>query len=229
MAPQTNSSDKRSKLSFLSLPREIRDQVYAELLITSNCIAYTRTHGIDAFDKRIEPNVHLLQSRWINKQIAQEATEFFYQNNTFRLDCDILPKLLDSKHFVSTHQSRLLSPRIYGAFEAAAWVRRLIVRTELSQLSDGGDYPVNVIFEQKIRILFKCPRLQNVVLDLQGPSGMLQLDTQAEEAMRKLKMKLGSGLKVYHDMGWSYGSPGASSDWRVDISGRFAESDKTYE
>ncbi|KAF2804891.1 uncharacterized protein BDZ99DRAFT_525232 [Mytilinidion resinicola] len=67
--------------SFLSLPRERRDKIYATALISKNCICFNRMKWDDCGEI---PDNHLSLLR-TTRQVRLEAREIFYARNDFHL------------------------------------------------------------------------------------------------------------------------------------------------
>ena len=127
----TNTLPIRSngrRACFASLPRELKDEIWSYLLITSNCAYYTTRRGIEVFDQNnIEHNLKVFYDS--DRDIAQTAGELFYLNNTIRLDILDLPSLL-----CSTSQITRTSQRLGGknpSFDPTLWIKRLIIRIGL--------------------------------------------------------------------------------------------------
>ena len=72
----------------------------------------------------------------------------------------------------------------------------------------------------QLRRLLDCPRLQTVILDVEGDYESFPLSS-CKDILKALKKKLGKGLRIYNHMGWSYSNPPTSSDRRTDISGTY--------
>ena len=207
----------RPRASFASLPRELRDEIWSYLLVTQNCVSYTTSRGIEAFDNNnIKHNLKIFYDS--NEDVAQDAREFFYLSNTIRLDILDLPGLLRS----TSHPTRihLRLSRNDRPFNAADWVKRLIIRIGLSNSDYSRLDSATKYFTTQLQRLLDCPQLQTVVLDVEGADSPFQLSS-CKDSLKALKAKLGKGLRIYHDMGYSYGNPPTSSSWRKDISGMF--------
>ena len=94
---------------------------------------------------------------------------------------------------------------------AALWVKRLIVRIELCNPDNETDASSSAFCAQQLRKLMDCPELRILVLDVEKNDEPFPL-SNCEEILVALKKKLGKGLRIYHDMGWSYGNPPIGSD-----------------
>ncbi|MCJ1370098.1 hypothetical protein MMC20_001310 [Loxospora ochrophaea] len=80
------SSQPPSEISFLSLPRELRDQIYEySLCYKTECLTFHMIHPPPKFwfKSGKAPNLSLLH---VNRQIGHEAAETFYGSNVFRFE-----------------------------------------------------------------------------------------------------------------------------------------------
>ncbi|KAL2040715.1 hypothetical protein N7G274_006694 [Stereocaulon virgatum] len=195
---------------YASLSRELKDEIWSYLLVTQFCASYTKTGGVEVFDNNIEHSLNLFCHP--DKYIAQEARTAFYLNNTIRLSISALPGFLSSSgHITRTYTSN---------FDAALWVKRLIIHIELCNPHGETDASSSAFYAQQLQKLLNCPELRVLVLDVEKEDGPFPL-SNCKEILVALKKKLGKGLRIYYDMGWSYGNPPVSSDWREDISGAY--------
>lgn len=89
-------SQAGGRTNLMSLPRELRDQIYEELLVSPELVHFNQISGPIVYD--VEDR---LLSLWSSlPQNAQEACEMFYQQNTFVVFDGDLPSFLES----SIHQ-----------------------------------------------------------------------------------------------------------------------------
>ena len=201
---------------YASLSRELKDEIWSYLLVTHFCASYTTTGGVQVFDNNIEHNLSLFCHP--DRYIAHEARTTFYLNNTIRLSISALPGFLSSAGHITRIYRQLISNT--SNFDVALWLKRLIVHIELCNPHNETDASSSAFYAQQLRKLVDCLELRILVLDVEKNDGPFPL-SNCEEILVALKKKLGRGLRVYHDMGWSYGNPPISSDWRQDISGAY--------
>lgn len=245
MKPMVPSSPKEDddlrKASLTRMPREILDIIFSYVLVSPNCVSYVDGKGVQVYDNgNIQKNMRVLAS---NGAMAQTLCEAFYQCNTFRLYDYQLSEFLSLKQHKSATINDPLpkaAPRgVVGSryFEVMNWVKKLIVRTHINRdgdvsyvnFSGGENLPTKHLYRpmEWLRPLLECPRLASVILDIECRSKSLpELQDEQVMILSALREKLGDGLQVFCDMGWSYGNPGTSSDWRLDISGRFSKQRK---
>lgn len=214
------------KASLLSMPREVQDQIFGYVLKSSHCVSYVDKEGVQIYDHdNIEHNMSALAS---NDTMARGLCAAFYQYNTFRLhDYQLLEFLGSTQHKSAngdspkprtTRKQRALA-RSAPRFEVKKWIKKLIVRLKIINFITGQKHQL-----VQLRKLLECPRLTNLVLDIESdPESLPDFSDDQVSILKELKAKLGEGLKVFCDMGYSYGNPAVSSDWRRDISGMFQE------
>lgn len=224
------------RASLIRMPREILDIIFSYVLLSPNCVSYVDGRGVQVYDDgSIQNNMSVLSS---NDALAQTLCEAFYQCNTFRLYDYQLSEFLSLKqHKTATTNDSLpkAGPRddVDGYhFEVMNWTKKLIVRTHINgngdvsyaNLSIGESLPTKHLYKptEWLLPLLDCPRLTSLILDIECRSKSLpEFQDEQVTVLSELKHKLGSGFKVYCDMGWSYGNPGTSSDWRHNISRKF--------
>lgn len=93
-----------AKANFMSLPRELRDNIYEQLVVTSQPIRFDQLFGPLAYGIQ---GLNLLYGWDVLRQITQEACEIFYQRNVFEVFCDDLALLLGANiHQWALHEYR---------------------------------------------------------------------------------------------------------------------------
>ncbi|MCJ1469274.1 hypothetical protein MMC07_007907 [Pseudocyphellaria aurata] len=141
-----------SRASFISLPREIRDRIYQEVLILSEPedIFYT-TYLSFVRGQPMKDVYGLLHPACSNQQIAREACEIYYGFNTFTTDIVSLSGLLASKIDLGGGDW----------FFPAEWVKRIIININFSAFTSGSlDDHVD---SRKISLC--CPKLRTIALE----------------------------------------------------------------
>lgn len=177
-----------TSIGFASLPREIRDQIYEEVLVSSEPILMTYRNFPKG--KVIEKGLGLLDAISINRQIAQEACEMYFGYNIFYTYSSMHSIYLNSK--VDLTGGQWLFP--------AAWIRDIIAIAMVVKAEEED-------VAERFKVLFKCPNLRRVTFKaytvenefvITSPhSGLVtQLDGLIYLG-RKLKKDLGVELELY--------------------------------
>ena len=173
---------------FLSIPREIRDLVYENLLISSEPINFNRFSGPLVYDI----DTGLLRSWAVIPQVAHEACGIFYRRNTFVILDGDLHSFLHSNlsswvlHAPSSDPRRRQSVKT----NVQPWLSNIEVFQEQSMVTDYRE------LGEGLRYLLACPRLQSVVIDT-GRGFWRMLDDESKIAVEELIRRLGPGLKVH--------------------------------
>jgi len=180
-----------NRTSFMSLSRELRDQIYAKLLISPQPMHFNRISGPIVYD--VEDNLLTLWSTL--PQIAEEACKMFYQQNTFVVFDGDLPSFLGSSiHSWTIHACQDSVDRLANKeapeFRVRAWVTKIEIFQEQSMFIDSRDLGAG------LRQLLACPHLQSVVIDT-GRGFWRMLDGESKLAIEELTKKIGGGFKVH--------------------------------
>ncbi|MCJ1422591.1 hypothetical protein MMC29_000471 [Sticta canariensis] len=136
-----------SGASFTSLPREIRDQIYKEILVSSKP-EYT-FHTTFLYNNPIGPRQALLNSAFSNSQIAREACEVYYGYNAFAAHAAVLEQFLACKLYLGGGKR----------FFPAMCVRKIVVTIDFIESAMSDSLAVNFR-----GISLSCPKLQTVIL-----------------------------------------------------------------
>ena len=175
-------------VNFLSMPREIRDLVYENLLISSEPINFNRFSGPQVYDI----NTGLLGLWGTVPQVAQEACAIFYRRNTFVVLDGDLHSFLHSNiiswvlHALSPGPHRQQSVNI----NVNVWLSKIEILQEQSMFTDYRELGAG------LRYLLACPRLQSVVIDT-GRGFWRMLDDESKIVVEELIKRLGPGLRVH--------------------------------
>jgi hypothetical protein len=78
----------KSRVTFLTIPREMRDLIYGHLLISNRAVK-VRQPGFSVGVKS-SPTFPIASLARVCKQVAEECLPIFYSQNVFRLDLNIL-------------------------------------------------------------------------------------------------------------------------------------------
>ena len=174
-------------VNFLSIPREIRDLVYENLLISSEPINFNRLSGPLVYDI----DTALLGLWETIPQVAQEACGIFYQRNTFVVLDGDLHSFLHSNitswvlHAPSPDLRRQQSVNI----NVKPWLSKVEIIQEQSMFTDYRELGAG------LRYLLACPRLKSVVIDT-GRGFWRMLDDESKIVVEELIRRLERGLRV---------------------------------
>ncbi|CAF9922673.1 hypothetical protein IMSHALPRED_005733 [Imshaugia aleurites] len=179
-----------------SLPREVRDQIYDQVLVSPLPIQFSNVLGPIVYDPDFLGPMAILFAWASNLQIADEACEVFYQKNTFSVHCEDLPTFLGAKihRMLSIDTSRFMDkpePTCIRPFDAKEWVTSLSVTVEEATTR----YSRYLAYE--LRYLLDCPRLRKLTIR-NGRTTVLSWETEWTGVLRELQLKMGDGLKVIY-------------------------------
>ena len=182
--------------NFNSLPRELRDQIYEQVLISPSPIQFNNVLGPMVCDPDLLGPMAMLFAWASNRQIADEACEIFYQRNTFLVHCEDLPKFLGSKthrmlsidvsHF--THEQK---PTCIRLFDTKDWVKTIHVIIG----QDGTEYSRYLAYE--LRYLLECPRLWKLRIKT-GRNTVACWEKEWTGVLKELQLKIGERLEVIY-------------------------------
>jgi len=179
-----------AKANFMSLPRELRDNIYEQLVVTSQPIRFDQLFGPLAYGIQ---GLNLLYGWDVLRQITQEACEIFYQRNVFEVFCDDLALLLGANiHQWALHEypdcRDWLEDSPPHHFDTKLHVMNLKImvpehRRSLSLAEDFG-------------CLLCCERPKNVTMEFRWFTWQ-DLDDEAKSVLEGLQRKLGDRLDVH--------------------------------
>ena len=187
MESTSSGVETMGAVDFLSIPREIRDLVYEQLLISSEPINFNRFSGPLVYDI----DTGLLSSWKAIPQVAHEACGIFYRRNTFViLDGDLNSFLHSNISSWVVHTSSGPRGQQSVKINVKSWLSKIEVFQEQSMVTDYRELGAG------LRYLLACPRLQSVVIDT-GRGFWRMLDDESKIAVEELIRRLGPGLKVH--------------------------------
>lgn len=191
MALKDPTPQKHTGTNFMSLPRELRDQVYKELTISSKPVLFNGISGPIVYD--VEDS--LLAFSTVPSQLTREACEMFYQQNYFVILDGDLPCFLESSiHLWTLHTCHDHMHTTYKAKSVvsniSAWITKIEVLQEQSMYTDYEELGMG------LDLLSTCPQLHTVVIDT-GRGFWRKLDNASRVAIEELTKRLGAGLKVH--------------------------------
>ncbi len=182
--------------NFNALPREIRDQIYGQVLVSPLPLQFSNVLGPMVCDPDLLGAMAMLFSWASNRQIADEACEIFYQRNTILVHCEDLPILLGAKihRMLSIDVSRFMykqKPACIRFFDTKEWVTNLEVVIE----QDDTEYSRYLAYE--LRYLLECPRLRKLTIKT-GRVTMMSWEKEWTGVLKELQLKIGKGLEVIY-------------------------------
>ena len=196
---QFKNSGLPSPTTFASLPREIRDQIYEEVVVRlKGAVAATGRPTDYGNCKGFEAIRGILHASTSNTQFAREAYEVYFHRNIFRISAEDLPEFVNRKsHYLKNK----------GYFDVNAWIGRLEVMLDEKVRTRNNDG----ILVNELRQLLVCPRLHTVSIriehwiteDEKRLYGLLQT---IAEVCAQLREKMGDRFKVETD----------GKEWRGD-------------
>lgn len=179
---------KRKDANFLSLPREIRDVIYKELVVSLQPVHYTRRTGPIVCD--IDANI--IHHGLGVAQITMEALEVFFRQNSFSVFDD------DLSSFLNSSVTSWVSPDLANAWWRCGVIPEQHVGsciTEIGIFQQAGMLTDYEALEAGLCRLSACPRLRMVVIET-GPGFWRMLGDKAKMAFEELQTRLGEGLKI---------------------------------
>lgn len=205
---QSKNEGESGPTTFVSLPREIRDQIFGYIAIAdkgfvtvSRCPTdYGNCNGLEAIRKILHASTST------TTHFAREAYEVYFHQNIFRLLSENLPEFVNRKcHYLKNK----------GYFDVNAWIGCLEVILHKS-IRDSVGYGMLV---NELRQLLECPRLHTVNIRIECCNlKELQLSEMLQtiaEVCAQLREKMGNRFKVETDgeEKWGNGKKQPLSPW----------------
>ena len=219
--PHIMAADDPERVGFLTLPRELRDNIYHNLVVAADPIQYDENfHTLSRSDIFAKTAMMWMFETGSNCQIAQETRETFYQHNTFLIYTHDIPKLLEAQtHAMSLELGEVAEPTIYNTrFEAGPWVRKLAVR--VGWHASGGWSPDLCCLNpgKDLRVLLQWDNLRSVIIDAKfGAWSFGYPQGIGWRLLKKMNTKWGEQFKIYNDQTLSMDTRRYTSD-RRDLS-----------
>ena len=202
MEPAATAGPVQNQPSLTTLPREIRNEIYHYLVVSSRPIKVCNDHNslwryLKAGRRNNDINLDFLCHAVEGSEFAQEIYEFF-RNNIFDCSCQDLCRFLTTATTRFNFQNNLLPTTTnHGCLKFAKipWIRKVKIAI------------FNDVFEREpskhLAYLLKCPRLQqvdNTVNGLDGESDKISpIDLTVctiASVCRKIRNKIGNGVTV---------------------------------
>ena len=174
-------------VNFWSVPREVRDLVYENLLISLAPINFNRLSGPLVYDV----DTALLRLWESIPRVAQEACGIFYPRNTFVVLDGDLDSFLHSSITSWVIHAPLRDPRRQQSvnINVKPWLSKIESIPEQSMFTDYRERGAGLPH------LLACPRLRSVLIDT-GRGFWRMLDDESKMAVEELIRRLGPGLRV---------------------------------
>lgn len=230
-SPRDIAVDSYEQVGFLTLPREIRDQIYINLVVAADPIQYDENfETLSRNDTFNATAMMLLFEDVSNIQIAQEARETFYQHNTFLVYTHDIENFLVAKaHSMFLAAGEGVEPTVHSTpFEVGAWLRKLAVRVGW-HTSDGWSDGCCQNPGQDLSTLLKSNDLRSVIIDARFgawsygyPQGI------GWDLLKEMKEKWGKDFKIYNDQNGRQDTRRYTSD-RRDLSDRWLSEDERFQ
>lgn len=172
----------------MSLPREVRDMVYEEFIISSQPIVFNPVSGpiVNDIDRSLFWKTQCLA------QVSFEALQIFYLRNVFVIFDEDLPMFLNSKlssWMLRDSPESFCMERSSSEHNISACVARVEIFQEPSMFSDYGMLGAGLVD------LLACPWLQSVTIET-SRGFWRHLDDEPKLALEELQRRLKGGLKV---------------------------------
>ena len=203
-SPKAMTAGDQDNVGFLSLPREVRDQIYLNLVVAKDPIQYNKKFETLTRSDTFADNA----MKWMfdvesNSRIAGEIRETFYQHNTFLIFTHDIPVLLNSRvHAMSFGAGKGAQTKTTyrTPFEAAAWVRKLAVR--VGWHASGGWFTDSCCLNpaRDLRLLLEWVSLRSVILDARFGAWSYGIPQGIGlDLFKDMKTKWGKDFKIYNN------------------------------
>ena len=200
---RSTQADVGQQVGFLALPREIRDNVYFNLVVATDPVQYDEDFRTLSRSDTFSPTALMwMFEEGSNSQVAQESREAFYQHNTFLIYTHDIPALLEAKvHAMVFEVAEDAELSFYcAAFEAGAYVRNLAVRVGWHTSDGWFTDSCCVDPANDLQLLLDWDSLRSVIIDARFgawtygyPQGI------GWDLLEEMKEKWGTEFRIYND------------------------------
>ena len=215
------AADQRD-VGFMSLPREVRDQIYLNLVVAEDPIQYSEKFAfLSRSGTFADTALKWMFDAESNSQIAEETRETFYQHNTFLIYTHDIPALLSTKtHATLFAAGKGLETTVtYSTpFDAGVWVRKLAVR--VGWHASGGWFTNSCCRNpaQDLRLLLERDSLRSVFIDARFGAWSYGIPQGIGwDLLEEMNTKWGKEFRIYNDQRLESDTRRYSSN-RLDLS-----------
>ena len=204
LPPTAVAAVDQESVGFLSLPHEVRDEIYLNLVVAEDPIQYSENfESLSRKGTFADTPMKWMFDVESNSQIAEEIRETFYQHNTFLIYTHDIPALFYKRtHAMLFAGGRGLKTVVtYSTtFDAGAWVRKLAVR--VGWHASGGwftdsccCYPAG-----HLRLLLEQTSLRSVIIDARFGAWSYGIPQGIGwDLLEEMKTKWGKEFRLYND------------------------------
>lgn len=162
-------------MNLLSLPREVRDQIYELVLFSSQPASFDPFKGFQSAKDDTPKGQELMDPSYTPYCVVKEARETFYRANIFKVQCRDLGQFLDFTPFQVGRNPASASPQ--------NCVRHLILTERCGTFDD-------------FHRLRDCPKLCKVELSVFELTGLLGTFSLSNTEIAKVCVELAARLDV---------------------------------
>lgn len=204
LSPTAIAAGDQEKVGFLSLPREVRDQIYLNLVVAEDPIQYSENfESLSRSGTFADTAMKWMFDVESNSRIAEETREFFYLHNTFLVYTHDIPALLNTKtHAMLFATGRDLETTVtYSTpFDSGVWVRKVAVRVGWHASRGWSTDSCCLDPAQDLRLLLNQASLRSVIIDARFGAWRYGIPQGIEwDLLEEMKTKWGKEFRLYND------------------------------
>ena len=203
-SPKAMVAVDQENAGFLSLPREVRDQIYLNLVVAEDPIQYDeKFETLSRRDTFTDTAMKWMFDVESNSRIAEEIREIFYQHNTFLIYTHDIPTLLNTRvHAMSFGGGKGVETKITyrTPFEVGPWVRKLAVR--VGWHASGGWFTDSCCCypAKDLRLLLERASLRSVIIDARFGAWSYGIPQGIGwDLLEEMRTKWGKEFRLYND------------------------------
>ena len=203
-SPKVMVAVEQENAGFLSLPREVRDQIYLNLVVAEDPIQYDeKFESLSRRDTFTDTAMKWMFDVESNSRIAEETREIFYQHNTFLIYTHDIPTLLNTRvHAMSFGGGKGAETKITyrTPFKAGPWVRKLAVR--VGWHASGGWFTDSCCCypAKDLQLLLERASLRSVIIDARFGAWSYGIPQGIGwDLLEEMRTKWGKEFRLYND------------------------------